>query len=50
MDLLQYENRKIDVFDDKSLEADFNDDILFDDDDFKVSKYCFTILHLLILL
>ncbi|CAA3009940.1 uncharacterized protein At3g49140 isoform X1 [Olea europaea subsp. europaea] len=36
MDLLQYENRKIDVFDDKSLEADFNDDILFDDDDFKV--------------
>lgn len=36
MDLLQYENRKIDVFDDKSLETDSNDDILFDDDYFKV--------------
>ncbi|KAL2470187.1 Pentatricopeptide repeat (PPR) superfamily protein [Abeliophyllum distichum] len=36
MDLLQYENRKIDVFDDGSLETDTNDDILFDDDYFKV--------------
>ncbi|KAL2459812.1 Pentatricopeptide repeat (PPR) superfamily protein [Forsythia ovata] len=36
MDLLQYENRKIDVFDDRSLETDTNDDILFEDDYFKV--------------
>lgn len=46
MDLLQYKKRRIDFFDDRILETDSDDDILFDDGYFQVSKYFITILHL----